>query len=526
MAIRVIRNDAGNCVNFLGSSNPVYWNACLSAEVDATYSDRINVINDIRTVTEGVDVYEFYQVPYTDFAQADGTAFTSATEAASYITSQCNTAGNTGSFVLSDSDTLDFTIDTTNTTVLLGNGDAYAVNSIQAVANDDDHINIVKHTSGNVLYQDLRVANASIDGATVTQTLATAVNELNSLFTNTASASGTAPSITSSTTINLTAGETLNYELLATNGVAYEWAGLPSGVTTVEGNVRKLIGGSSLAIGSYNITAKAINYFGQDTQTLTLNVAAPPYSNTKSIEFENQDYLGANAALLDGVLGRSGNGSGSGDAWTIHVWYKPASFSGGQTLFYFGDADTTNGGHLEIRTTTSGNLRFTYGSSNNFIRRTTNNQPFSTGTWYNIVVTYNGGTTGASSADTSDYYSRFNVYINGNTPSLANGHGNYGWSGQIDGENLRVGRYESGNYINGGRVDEIAVWDSDESSNIADIYNSGTTHDLSQLSSAPTHWWRMGDGDTYPYIQDNGTANNCVFQMYNMTAANIVTDAP
>ena len=524
MAIKVIRNDAGNCVNFLGSSNPVYWNACLTAVVDSTYSDRINVINDVRTVIEGEDVYEFFQVPYTDFAQADGTTFSDATEASVYITAQCNTAGNTGSFVLASTDTLDFSVDSTSTTILVGNGDSYAVNSIQAVANDDNHINIVKHTSGNILYKDLRVAGASISGVAVTQTLATAVNELNSLFTNTASASGTAPSITSNTTINLTAGETLNYELVATNGVAYEWSGLPSGITTVDGNVRKLIGGSSLEIGSYSITAKAINYFGEDTQTLTLNVAAPPYSNTKSVEFENQDYLGANAALLDGVLGRNGNGAGSSDAWTFHMWYKPDNFSSGQVLFYFGDSDVINGGHIEIRTTTSGKLRFSYGSSNNYIRRTTTNQAFTAGNWYNIIITYNGGTTGASSADVSDYYSRFNIYINGTSPSLANAHGNYGWSGQLDGENLRVGRYASGNYINGGRVDEIAVWNSNQNSNVSDIYNGGTTHDLSQLATSPTHWWRMGDGDTYSTIQDNvGSAH---FVMYNMTAANIVTDAP
>ncbi len=35
-----------------------------------------------------------------------------------------------------------------------------------------------------------------------------------------------------------------------------------------------------------------------------------------------------------------------------------------------------------------------------------------------------------------------------------------------------------------------------------------------------------GDGDTYPYLQDNGTEANCVFQMYNMTSANIVNDVP
>ena len=74
------------------------------------------------------------------------------------------------------------------------------------------------------------------------------------------------------------------------------------------------------------------------------------------------------------------------------------------------------------------------------------------------------------------------------------------------------------------RVDELAVWGSDQSGNISDIYNSGSTQDLEQLDTPPSHWWRMGDGDTYPNIQDNvGTAD---FVMYNMTAADIVTDAP
>ena len=87
-----------------------------------------------------------------------------------------------------------------------------------------------------------------------------------------------------------------------------------------------------------------------------------------------------------------------------------------------------------------------------------------------------------------------------------------------------MGRYASGNYLNSCLVEELAVWNSDETTNVADIYNSGSTHDLTALASSPAHYWRMGDGDTYLTIQDNvGTAH---FVMYNMTAADIVTDAP
>ena len=92
-------------------------------------------------------------------------------------------------------------------------------------------------------------------------------------------------------------------------------------------------------------------------------------------------------------------------------------------------------------------------------------------------------------------------------------------------ELFRVGRRTGSNYIQSqGKVNEVAVWDSDQSGNVAAIYNAGVPHDLALLAAAPDGWWRMGDGDTFPTIQDNigssdGTLNN-------MTAADIVSDAP
>ena len=529
MAIRITRNEAANCINFVGSTNPAYFNACLSAEINSEDSNRIDIINDIRTQTGGVTAYEFYAVLYTDFADKDGTAFANAQAAVDYINENANVANNTGRFLLSATDSIDFTTDQTETTVLLDNGDAYAVNSIRAVANDEGHIDIIKHSVDVIIYSGLRLANASIDGTSVTQTLATAVNELNSLFSHSGGASGDAPVITSATTVNLTAGDTLNYELVATNGVGYEWSNLPSGVTTVDGNIRKLIGGSALASGTYNITAKAINYFGEDTETISLVVAAPAFSNTKSVNFQNQDWLGANAALLGPTLGRTGNGSGSGDSWTIHVWLKGStSTSNGQTIFYFGDNDTTNGGHMYLRYQGGNNrLRFRYGSGNNYLNFHSPSNTLTDNTWHHIVVAYDGGTTGAGSAEVNAYYSRFSIFIDGVDVSSSGSwsHSNYGWSSAIDADNLRIGRYASSQYLQDNcRVDEVAIWNSDQSANIADLYNSGTTHDLDLLTDSPSHWWRMGDGDTYPTIVDN--VGNADFVMYNMTASDIVSDAP
>jgi len=357
---------------------------------------------------------------------------------------------------------------------------------------------------------------------------------LNALFSSSGTSGTELPNITSNLAINLVESETLNYELTADFGVGYEWdLSNVAGVTTVDGNPRKLIGGSSLTVGTYNIPVKAINYNGEDSKTVVLTVSNPPFANTKSVKFEQNDWLGANASLLDSVLGRTGNGSGSGDAWSIAFWFKAGSSNNqAQTVFYFGSNDVTNGNHIKLTyngdNTSRKQLILQYGSANNnLILKTPIGSVGSSAGWQHFLITYDGGTTGASSGSINDYYSRFKIFKDGVQLTTTNSNSNYGITTSLSGQNLRVGRYNSSGYMrNSCKLDELAIWGSDQSANVSDIYNSGTPFDLSALSSAPIHWCRMGDGDTYPFLQDNGSAANCVFQMYNMTSADIVSDTP
>jgi len=409
-------------------------------------------------------------------------------------------------------------------------------NCLRAIGNGDGTVSIQNrakaYPDGSDFFEIVSTAHTEFVDASGTAygaTEAATVNALNAIFADTGGASGNPPAITSSTSIGLTQGETLNYELVATNGVGYEWSGLPSGVTTVEGNVRKLIGGSSLAVGTYTLTAKAVNYFGQDTEEITLTVSAPPFADTKSVNFNSPDWLGANANAIEPVLGRSANGAGSGDAWTISLWYKGSSPNQGQTILYFGNSDVTNQGFFELRQTNHNGqkrLRFRYGSNNNYLQFTTPSGSITAGTWQHVLISYDGGTTGAASGSINSYYSRFKIYIDGALSSTSNSHSNYGWSGSVVGQNFRVGRFSSGTYLrDNARVNELAIWDSDQSGSVADIYNSGATHDLEQLTTAPSYWWRMGDGDTFPTIREV-IGDTYHFTMNNMTAADIVTDAP
>ena len=65
---------------------------------------------------------------------------------------------------------------------------------------------------------------------------------------------------------------------------------------------------------------------------------------------------------------------------------------------------------------------------------------------------------------------------------------------------------------------------------VTQLYNSGVPTNLAAdeggyASSADlTHWWRMGDEDTYPTITDNAGSINGT--MTNMTSGDIVEDVP
>jgi len=426
--------------------------------------------------------------------------------------------------------------DDANATILddgsRGSGGMRFNKELLAVGNGDGTITVFSPAKGGPNDDFAEVANIDHSefrdqqDASLGNNEAEVVNALNAIMSHTGGADPVPPVITSATSVTITEGDAINYELVATGGVGFEWSGLPEGTAIKNGSPRKLIGTPTGGVGTYTVTMTATNLYGSDTKTLTITVQAIPFGNTRSIKFLNQQWMGANAGAVDPILGRSGNGSGSSDAWSIHMWFKGNTANQGQVILYFGDADTTNGGYIQLmQINSSGNklLRLRYGSNNNNLRLQTPAGSITPGTWQHIAIFYDGGTTGSSSADMDDYYGRFKIYIDNVLQTTNNSHSNYGWTGGVDGDNFRLGR-QSGNYLRDARIDELAIWEGSEINNRDDIYNNGQTHDLSALSSPPDHWWRMGDGDTYPNIQDNiGAAH---FVMYNMTAENIVTDAP
>jgi hypothetical protein len=110
----------------------------------------------------------------------------------------------------------------------------------------------------------------------------------------------------------------------------------------------------------------------------------------------------------------------------------------------------------------------------------------STGVWYHYAFTQS--TAGGA----------ITFYRNGSSVA-ATGYGSGAGDLVFDSQG------KHGSIYMAGKIDEIAIWDSDQSSNISTIYNSGSADDLSSLN--PTHWWRNGDfeGGTGGSVNDQGS---------------------
>ncbi len=184
MSIKISRNEQGNCINFLGSSNPTYWNACLSGEVDSSLPDTVNVVNDIITATSGIKQYEFFQVPFTEFSDRDGNSFADAQECADYITANANVIGLGGGGTELTGQTVCFKLDETSTSIMLDNGHSFGVNTIKAMDTGDGLITI-KSELGDIIHftklDHTEVCNG--EGVSINGGLNDVINYLNELFT-------------------------------------------------------------------------------------------------------------------------------------------------------------------------------------------------------------------------------------------------------------------------------------------------------------------------------------------------------
>ena len=252
------------------------------------------------------------------------------------------------------------------------------------------------------------------------------------------------------------------------------------------------------------------------------------FSNNKCINMKRNSFLEADGALFSDSLGRLSNGAGAEDSWTISVFIETGETANSQqTLLYYGSnqpGQSQIGIYWGRRNSESGrNLLFIYGTDANYLEFQTPVRSIQRSTSYHLMIIYDGGTTGSQNSQLEDSLSRFKIFIDGIQQELTTSHSNYGVDTPFQGEYLWIGKHPTEDYhLQNCKVDELAIWDSNQYVNILDIYNNGIPRDLNQLDSTPSHWWRLGDGDmdNYPILWDQvGEAH---FTMYNMSIDDIV----
>ena len=378
---------------------------------------------------------------------------------------------------------------------------------------DGSDINLHFGVNGNTNYSDLPVISKQVIG----QGSQPDVNFVPTVANQTAS---------------VTEADVLNFQVISSDNIvnqfvevdAPSWMSLNQNSGVLSGTAPAFAGTSADTI---VVNCKAGNAIGGTVDfTVTVTVTQVAYTNNKSLNFPS----GNTTAYLQGnhqnvpSLQRTGNGSGASDAWSISIWVKPSTSTTAQTLFYYGGDDLANEGRITLTQFGGNNLLFSFGSTSNFIAHIGVGN-FPTGQWNHVLITYDGGLTGNASADVSNYITAFTFSINGVNGSSQAAHSNYGWSGNIIADKFRIGRLigaTTSTYVNGGSVNQVAIWDTNESANLANIYNSGATQDLSLLSSAPAHYYEIETSvTTIPDLV--GSANLTGF---NFSNANLVTDTP
>lgn len=196
----------------------------------------------------------------------------------------------------------------------------------------------------------------------------------------------------------------------------------------------------------------------------------------------------------------------SSGTWSVSAWFKPTNT--GLRMEIAGKRNGTNAGwqigingagsHLgkiTMHIAQSSTIRWNY--------RTTNVVNFAA--WNHIFAVF------------SFTLASWKIYLNGVNETLVNNGSSGTPTTASNAENFCIGSIISGNYF-AGLLDQVAIWNSDQSANAAAIYalKPANLPDLSPYS--PASWWKIGEGDTYNGTNGiNDSAGSVSGTMYNFS---------
>ena len=221
------------------------------------------------------------------------------------------------------------------------------------------------------------------------------------------------------------------------------------------------------------------------------------YANQYALDLDGaDDYIDCGGASDFGFT----DGAGNDSAFTFSAWVKFDSPTAQRILDKSGSTQASR----SYLFGTDGANRFSiflgpYNSAAGDYLYVTENTLLYPGVWYHLVCTYDGSKTAGG----------LTLYRNGSASTTTDySAGNYAGMPSTS-EALKIGKFNLNGSVMNGLVDEVAIFDYElTSSQVIDLYNSGTPADISSLN--PVGWWRMGEDDsrTGTIITDRGSGGN------------------
>lgn len=201
-------------------------------------------------------------------------------------------------------------------------------------------------------------------------------------------------------------------------------------------------------------------------------------------------------------------------AFSISLWIKPQNVSA--TRYFIGKMTTDSASTgWRIGHTSTGAITIQFRPAGQGFAGINFTTQLAAETWAHVVMTYNG----ASNAN------GHKIYVNGALDPTTPGSNVYGYS-WATASPLLIGSDRANSYFVG-NIDEVAFYGKDlTAAEVSEIYNSGSPPNLLDLSTSGSlaAWWRLGDNDTYPTVNDQvGSLDG---SMINMTANDFEADVP
>ena len=228
---------------------------------------------------------------------------------------------------------------------------------------------------------------------------------------------------------------------------------------------------------------------GEQAQNSGYPGSATPANNVW--QFPNgvlQDYVmdfdGSNQYINAGVISALSNVS----EYSISLWANIDTGASG-VLRFFGNRESsgnTDGIGADINLSTSLYFYLNGGPSYPLVQVSNISNYVTAGTWFNLVCTFNTG--------------QAYVFIDG----VQRGSGTGSSTADITTNPLYIGAdpTNTGSYFDG-QISNFVLWSSDQSANIANIYNNGSPQ--TSYTVTPQNWWKLNADSVYTPSAPNYT---------------------